>query len=159
MRTLALLCCVAVLAGCTRAEDRSAGAETGSDTLAAAGAVPEAGTVSLSDFAGTWKLRSTDAAGNKPIETELHAKADTSGWTLVGPDKKSYPVRVVAVAGDSVVAESGPRPSFRIKGAQVTTHSVYRLQGDKLVGNTEPHLKIGGRDSLAQLQIEGTRAR
>jgi hypothetical protein len=158
MRPLAVLGCVAVLAGCTKAEDRSVGAGTTSDTMAAADAAAGA-TVSLSDFAGTWKVRSTDEGGANPVEIELRATADTSGWTLIGPDRKSYPVRVVAVGGDSIVTESGPRPSFVRKGAQVTTRTVYRLQGDQLVGSIESRFKIGGRDSVGQRVSEGTRVR
>jgi hypothetical protein len=123
------------------------------------GATAEAGNVSLSDFAGTWKVRSTDEGGANPVETELRATADTSGWTLIGPDRKSYPVRVVAVEGDSIVTESGPRPSFVRKGAQVTTRTVYRLQGDRLVGSIESRFKISGRDSVGQRVSEGTRIR
>ena len=160
MRPFAVLACAAVLAGCTKPEDRSVGAGATTDTMAApAGAMEEATTVSLSDFAGTWKVRSTDEGGGNPIETELRATADTSGWTLIGPDRKSYPVRVVAVGGDSIVTESGPRPSFVRKGAQVTTRTVYRLQGDRFVGNIESRFKIGGRDSVGQRVSEGTRVR
>jgi hypothetical protein len=158
MRSLALLGCLALLAGCTKAEDRSVGAASSADTTAtASAATPEAGTVSLSDFAGKWKLHSMDEGGANPVETELRATADTSGWTLIGPDKKTYPVRVLSVGGDSVVAESGPRPSFVRKGAQVTTRTVYRLEGDKLIGRIESRFKIGNRDSTGQRTSEGTR--
>jgi hypothetical protein len=158
MRSFALLGCVALLAGCTKAEDRSVGAANTGDTAATASAgTTAAGSVSLSDFAGSWKLHSTDEGGANPVDTELRATADTSGWTLVGPDKKTYPVRVLSVGGDSVVAESGPRPSFVRKGAQVTTRTVYRLQGDKLVGRIESRFKIGDRDSTGQRTSEGTR--
>jgi hypothetical protein len=159
MRPLALLGCAAVLAGCTKAEDRSVGA-AGSDTMATPpAATGEVTAISLSDLAGTWKLHSTDEGGANPVDTELRATADTSGWTLIGPDRKTYPVRVLAVAGDSVVTESGPRPSFVRKGAQVTTRTVYRLQGDKLVGQIESRFKIGDRDSAGQRTSEGTRVR
>jgi hypothetical protein len=127
--------------------------------MSGADAAADAATVSLSDFAGTWKVRSTDVGGANPIETELRATGDTSGWTLVGPDRKSYPVRVVSVGGDSIVTESGPRPSFVRKGTQVTTRTVYRLQGDRLVGSIESRFKIGGRDSVGQRVSEGTRVR
>jgi hypothetical protein len=119
----------------------------------------EAAAVSLSDFAGTWKVRVTDEDGGNPIEVELRATADTSGWTLTGPRRKPIPVRVVTVAGDSLVTEAGPFESFVRKGVQVRTRNVYRLQGDKLVGTTEATYKIGGRDSVAQRRSEGTRAR
>lgn len=158
MRFFALIGCLAMVAGCTKAEDRSVGAASGSDTAATtSAATPEAGTVSLSDFAGRWKLHSTDEGGGNPVDTELRATADTSGWTLIGPDKKTYPVRVLSVAGDSIVTESGPRPSWVRKGAQVTTRTVYRLEGDKLMGRIESRFKIGNRDSTGQRTSEGTR--
>jgi hypothetical protein len=160
MRLLAVLACAAVLAGCTKAEDRSVGAGTPSDTMAAAAeATADAGTISLSDLAGTWKVRTTDERGGTPVETEVRATADTSGWTMMGPNRKPIPVRVVAVAGDSVVTEAGPFESFVRKGVQVSTRTVYRLQGDNLVGTTEARYKIGGRDSVAQRRTEGTRVR
>jgi hypothetical protein len=159
MRPFALLGSVALLAGCTKAEDRSVGAASGADSAAiASSGSSEAATVSLSDFAGTWKVHSTDENGRNPVDTELRATADTSGWTMIGRDKKTYPVRVLAVGADSFVIQSGPRPSYLQKGAMVTTRTVYRLQGDKLVGQTEARIKIGGRDSVAQRKNEGTRA-
>ena len=158
MRSFALLGCLALLAGCTKAEDRSVGAASSRDTAAAAAGTAEVGTLSLSDVAGTWKIHSTDQDGSNPVDTELRATADTSGWTMIGRDKKTYPVRVLAVGADSFVIQSGPRPSYLQKGAMVTTRTVYRLQGDKLVGQTEARIKIGGRDSVAQRKNEGTRA-
>lgn len=159
MRSFALLGCLALLAGCTKAEDRSVGAANTGDTAAAAPAGAETGSISLSDLAGTWKIRSTNPDGSKPVETEVRATADTSGWTMTGPDKKPIPVRVLAVAGDSVVTEAGPYGSFVLKGAQVKTRTVYRVQGDKLTGTTEARYQIRGRDSVAQRINEGTRIR
>jgi hypothetical protein len=160
MRFVALLGFAALLAGCTKAEDRSVGAAGSTDSMAAPAArTAEAGTISLSDLAGTWKIRSSNPDGSKPVETEVRATADRSGWTMTGPDRKSVPVRVIAVAGDSVVTEAGPYGSFVVKGAQVTTRTVYRLDGDKLVGTTEARYKIGSRDSVAQRRNEGTRVR
>ena len=158
MRSLTLLACGIVLAGCTKAEDRS-GAATGGDTAAPAATTAEAAPISLSDVAGTWKIRTTDEQGGTPIETEIRATADTSGWTMVGPDKKTIPVRVVAVGGDSIVTEAGPFASYILKGAKVSIRTAYRLQGDKLVGSTEARYKIGGRDSVAHRPAEGTRVR
>ena len=151
-------CCTALLAGCGQernAEDRAA-----SDTAAAASAAtaePRA-TISLSDVAGKWKVRSTDEAGGTPVEVELVATDDTSGWTMAGPDGKPIPVRVIAVAGDSIVTEAGPYESFVRKGVQVTTRTVNRLEGDKLVGTIEAQYTTKGGDSVVQRQSEGTRA-
>jgi hypothetical protein len=159
MRLFALIGCAAILAGCNKADDRSVGAASSSDTGATASAgTAEAGTISLNDFAGTWKIHSTDQGGANPVDIELKATPDRSGWTMVGPDKKTYPVRVVGVGGDSIVTEAGPRPSFVRKGAQVTTRSVYHVQGDKLSGITKSQFKIGGRDSSGQRMVQGTRA-
>ena len=160
MRPFALLGCAAVLASCTKAEDRSIGAASSTDTMATpATATAEAGTILLRHLAGTWRIRSTDQDGSNPIETEVNAKADTSGWTMTGPDRKPIPVRVIAAAGDSLVTEAGPYGSFVRKGVQVTTRTVYRLQGDKLIGMTEARYKVGSRDSVAQRRTEGTRVR
>jgi hypothetical protein len=128
------------------------------DTAAAAPATPAAApAISLADIAGKWKIRTTDEAGGKVVETELKAPADTSGWTLTGPNRKPIPVRVIAVAGDSIVSETGPFESFILKGTQVTTRAVYRLQGDKLVGTTEARYALKGHDSVARRPTEGTR--
>jgi hypothetical protein len=159
MRLLAVLSCAALLGGCGRPEDRSVGAGTTIDTMEAASATAETGTLSLSELAGTWKVRSTDERGGTPVETEVRVTADTSGWTMTGPTGKPVPVRVLAVAGDSVITEAGPFESFVRKGVQVTTRTVYRFEGDKLVGTTEARYKIGGRDSVAQRRTEGTRVR
>jgi hypothetical protein len=159
MKRFALFCCAVVLAGCTKSEDRAADDRTAMDTGAAAApeTPPATGTISLADVAGKWKVRTTDEAGGTPVETELVATADSSGWTLTGPNRKPIPVRVIAVAGDSIVTEAGPFESFIRKGVQVTTRAAYRLQGDKLVGTTEARYSIGGRDSVADRPTEGTR--
>jgi len=111
--------------------------------VAAAPATPAASaTISLAD-AGKWKIRSTDEAGGNVVEVELLAMADTSGWTLTGPNRKPIPVRVSAVAGDSIVTEAGPYESFLRKGVQVRTRSVNRLQNGKLVGTIEARFDEG----------------
>ena len=159
MRNLTLLAGAIVLAGCTKAEDRSVGAATTGDTAAPAATTAATTPISLRELAGNWKVRTTDEQGGTPIETHIRATADSSDWTMVGPDNKPVPVRVVAVGGDSIVTEAGPFPSFIVKGAKVSTRTVYRLQGDRLVGTTEARYKIGGRDSVALRAAEATRMR
>jgi hypothetical protein len=157
MRTFAFLCCAAVLAGCTKSQDRAVEEGAARDTSTAV-ATPATATISLADVAGKWKIRSTDEAGGNVVETELLATADTSGWTLTGPKRKPIPVRVIAVAGDSIVTEAGPYESFLRKGVQVRTRAVSRLQDGKLVGTIEARFAMGGRDSVAHRLSEGTRA-
>jgi hypothetical protein len=153
MRAIAVLSCAAVLAGCTKAEDRAVGDASTTDTAAA----PASAAISLSDVAGKWKMHSTDQAGGTPVDVVMVATADTSGWTLTGPKGKPIPVRVVVVAGDSLVTEAGPYESFILKGVQVRTRTVNRLQNGKLVGTLEAQYARGGRDSVALRTSEGTR--
>lgn len=157
MRGFALFCCAALLVGCGKSEKQMADDRAAMDTAAVAPATPAAPAISLGDVAGKWKIRTTDEAGGTPVETELTATADTSGWTLAAPKRKPIPVRVIAVAGDSIVSETGPYESFILKGVQVTTRAVYRLQGGKLVGTTEARYALKGHDSVAHRPTEGTR--
>jgi hypothetical protein len=157
MRRFVFFCCVAVLAGCTKSEDRAAEEGIAGDTAAATATPSAAATISLADVAGKWKVRSTDEAGGNVVEIELVATADTTGWTLTGPNRKPIPVRVTAVAGDSIVTEAGPYESFIRKGVQVRTRTVNRLRDGKLVGTTEARYATKGGDSVSLRPTEGTR--
>jgi hypothetical protein len=163
MHRFSLICAAAILAGCGKPADRAADEPAAMDSsvppepAAQAAAGPPA-TISLSDIAGKWKMRTTDESGGHPVEAVLTARADSSGWTMTAPKRKPVPVRVVAVAGDSIVTESGPYESFILKGVQVTTRSVSRLQDGKLVGVTEARYALkSGRDSVARRPSVGTR--
>ena len=154
MRRFALFCCAAALAGCGKSE-----VQTAKDTTAMAPAASESPAgISLADVAGKWKLRTTDEAGGTAVESGLTATADTTGWTLTRPDGKTFPVRVVAVEGDSIMTEAGPYPSAVRKGVEVRTRMVLRLKDDKLAGTTEATYHVSGGDSVAQRPTEGTRA-
>lgn len=157
MRPIAFLCCAAVLAGCSKPQDRAVEQGTARDTVAPGMAAAPA-TISLADVAGKWKIRTTDKDGSNPVEAELLATANKSGWTLTLPNRKPVPVRVTAVAGDSLVTEAGPFESVLRKGLQVKTRTVNRLQDGKLVGIMEARYTVGGRDSVALRRSEGTRA-
>ena len=154
MRRFALFCCAAILVGCGKSEVQPA-----RDTTAVAPATPESrAAISLADIAGKWRLRTMDEAGGNVVESELTATADTSGWTLTRPDRKTVPVRVVAVGGDSLITEAGPYESALRKGVQVRARMVLRLQEGKLVGTTEARYTMSGGDSVAHRPTEGTRA-
>jgi hypothetical protein len=160
MRRFTLFCCAAMLAACAKSENRAAGESTTMDTATAAPETPAApAAISLADVAGTWKMRTTDEAGGNVVETEFVATGDTSGWTMTAPKRKPITVRVVAVAGDSLVIEAGPYESFIRKGVQVTTRTVSRLQGDKLVGTVEARYALKGGDSVAMRPMVATRVR
>ena len=158
------LLALAALAGCS-SRDRSA-----SDTAAAVSAIPDsaAGTmaatpaapapISLGAVAGRWDMRAVPESGDTTATTYvMTATADSTGWMMAFPDRAPVKVRIVSVAGDSIVADAGPYASVRRRGVQVTTHSVMRMQGDRLVGHTTAHYKTTGPDSVLQLRTEGTR--
>jgi hypothetical protein len=165
MHRFSLVCAAAFLAGCSRPASRGADERAAMDSSAQAGPAAQAApapapaaTILLADIAGKWKMRTTDESGGHPVEAVLNATADSSGWTMTAPKRKPVPVRVVAVAGDSIVTESGPYESFILKGVQVTTRNISRLQDGKLVGMTEAHYALkGGRDSVARRSSVGTR--
>jgi hypothetical protein len=158
MRPIAFLCFAAVLAGCTKAEDRTVGDASTRDTVGAAAETPAASAaISLADVAGKWNIRTMDKDGGNAVDAELLATADRSGWTLTLPNRKPVPMRVTAVAGDSFVTEAGPFESVLRKGVQVRTRTVNRLQDGKLVGIMEARYAMGGRDSVALRLSEGTR--
>lgn len=153
MRFLALLCCAAVAAGCSKPDQTPA-----QDTTAVVTPPPPA-PISLADIAGTWTVRTMAEGSDSVLVTStMVATADTSGWSITLPGRsKPEPSRVVAVAGDSVVTESGPYESVLRKGVQVTTTSVMRLRDGKMVGTTVAHYKTAGADSVVRLRTEGTR--
>ena len=156
MRCFAILCCcAAVLVGCAKSEDQAA-----VDTAAATAAPPPppAG-IALADVAGKWNVKGMNEAGDSTLVTyEMTATADTTGWVINFPNRKPVPVRVVSVAGDSIVTEAGPYESVLRKGVQVTTHGVFRLQDGKLVGNTIARYNVKTADSVRIVRTEGTRA-
>jgi hypothetical protein len=158
------LLALAALAGCS-STDRSA-----SDTAAAVTAIPDsaAGTmaatpaapapIALGAVAGRWDMRAVPESGDTTATTYvLTATADSTGWRIAFPDRPPVPLRIVAVSGDSIVAEAGPYASVRRRGVQVTTRNTMRLQGDRLVGQTVARYRTTGPDSVLMLRTEGTR--
>jgi hypothetical protein len=63
----------------------------------------------------------------------------------------------VTTSGDSIVMVAGPFESVRRDGVMVTTHSVYRLEGDRLVGTVVARYETTEADSVLRLASEGTR--
>ena len=155
MRRLMLACCAIALVGCNKPKE-----EPPMESTAAAPEAPAApAPIALADVAGKWSVRSMSESGDSTLVTyELVAAGDTSGWSLNFPKRKPIPMRVVAVAGDSIVTEAGPFESVLRKGVKVSTNSVMRLQDGKLVGTTIAHYATSGADTVRNLRIEGTRA-
>lgn len=158
-------CCgVALLVGCAKA-DKPADTTTAiapggpGTTSATSGGATAPAPIVLADVAGKWKVRATPTSGTDTSATEytLTATGTTDGWSSLYANGLVVPVRIT-VSGDSIITNSGPYKSIRRKGVNVTTHGVFRKDGDKLVGTTTAHYDTKGADSVLTLRSEGTRA-
>ena len=104
----------------------------------------QAGGIKLSDVAGTWVGKSMVGPKDSVLSTwVLTATADGKGWTFKRPKGDPYPVRIVAVGGDSIVTEVGPYPSVLRAGQTVTTRFVGHYHGRKMTGTFEAHYPSG----------------
>lgn len=167
-RRSALAVMAALLADCGGSREQAttdtAAARAGRGDTAARGSGTAAGggaTLALADLAGKWTVRSAPETGRDTTTTTyvLTATATTSGWTVTFPHRPApVPTRVLAVAGDSVVTETGPYESVRRTGVRVTTHTVLRRQGVQLVGTTVAGYQTTGPDSVLRFRTAATRA-
>jgi hypothetical protein len=149
-------CCAVVVAAACSQSGQTKGADTTAVTTPPPAPAPPA--VALSDFAGKWNLTVTNEAGDSTLLTEvLNATATATGWTVIRGKMKAEAV-TPSVSGDSLITDGGPYASALKKGHKVTTHSVWRLQGGKLVGTTVAHYDTKGADSVRTLRTQGTRA-
>jgi hypothetical protein len=138
-----------LLLGC-ESEPAEESMEPVADTVAVAP------TISLADISGTWDVRYVPESGDTTVTTSrIQVTAD--GWTLHLAGRDSIQGRVTT-AGDSIVVVEGPYESIRRDGIMVTTYSVYRLVGDRLVGKVVARYPTGDADSVLVLRSEGTRA-
>ena len=148
MRRLTLICCAALLVGCTPADEQPA-----TDMPAAAPA-----TLSLADMAGTWTMAAKTATGDSTLVSyQMVATGTMDGWTVTFPNRQPIPARVVAVAGDSAIIEIGPYESALRAGVMVSTRTVARLADGKMVGTFVARYQTAGADSVLQGRQEGTR--
>ena len=157
---VAVCCGVAFLVGCGKSDDAADTDAKTTDSAAAAmsGGAMTAAPLALSELAGKWLVRATPQGGTDTTTTEytLTATGTTEGWTFAFKNGLTVPVRVM-VAGDSVVTDAGPYKSVRRKGVDVTTHSSFRKDGDKIVGTTMAKYSATGADSTLLLRAEGVR--
>ena len=139
-----------LLLGCAQEGTEEATDEV-ADTTAVAG-------ISLANLAGTWNMSTTSTDPGDTVVTTYQLVIDESGWTMLLPDRDPIQATVV-IEGDNVIADAGPFESVRrAPGTMVTTHSVYRMEGDRLVGTITAHYQTGDADSVLTLNTEGTRA-
>jgi hypothetical protein len=154
MRALPVACVVSVLVACAPAEqDTNADSATGMTETPAA-------TIALADVAGRWDMTATPESGSDTSSTRytMTATADSTGWTMSFPNRpEPVPLRIVTVAGDSIVIDAGPFESARRPGVQVSTTNVLRKQGDRLVGHVRARYASSGSDTTLTLRTQGTR--
>jgi hypothetical protein len=160
MRSFAFAAIAALLAACVKSETSTPATDTAAlapaPAPATAPAAPAAAPVSLKNVAGKYRVTSRGQAGDTTTVTyELNAMGDTTGWTITYPNRKAMPVRVISVAGDSIVTETGPFESVRRSGVPVTTRTTYRWVDGKLVGTTVAHYRVSGADTVRTFVIEG----
>ena len=157
---VALACSTTLLvAGCAKSDKAATDSAAGTAAPAADVApAPAPAPLAYSDIAGKWQFRSVPESGTDTSATtfELAATADSAGWVMTFPSGVKVPMQVT-VSGDSLISKTGTFASQRRKGTKVSTESVYRMQGGKLVGTTIAHYQKAGADSVLRLHSEGTK--
>ena len=149
MKGLIPLCAALLLLGCAEEATEEA-TEEAADTTAVEG-------VSLADLAGTWNMTTTSTNPADTFVNRYQIVIDEGSWTMRFPDRD--PVSVTAVVdGDNIITDSEPFESVRRPGTMVTTHAVFRLEDDRLVGDVTATWQTAAGDSMGQLRTEGTRA-
>jgi hypothetical protein len=149
MKRLVPLFAALLLVGCAQEATEEA-TDEGADTTAVEG-------ISLADLAGTWNMRTTSTDPADTLINEYQIVIDEGSWTMLFPDRD--PVSVTAVVdGDNVITDSEPFESVRHPGTMVTTHAVFHMEGDRLVGDVTATWQMAAGDSVGQLRTEGTRA-
>ena len=111
----------------------------------------------LADIAGRWQVHAVPLTGDStPTDFALVATNSTSGWTMDFPGRPPMPV-TVTTSGDSLMVDAGPYTGVRSRGVKVTTNSVSRLEGGKLVGTIVAHYVTNGEDSTLVFRTMATR--
>jgi hypothetical protein len=152
MRRLASICFITALLGCGGGDDTP---DMAADSVPAAAPAPA---LSLADVTGTWTVQVMPEASDSVLLTyTLNAPADTAAWTIKFADRaEPVPLKILSIAGDSMVTHAGPYASALRKGVTVETHAVTRMENGVMVGrNVATYSK--GPDSVLVLRSRGTR--
>lgn len=150
MSRAALLLVVPLMLACSKKEAPAV------DTTAVAPPPPAA--PAPVSYAGKWSMTTMPQDKDTVLVSYTMDAADNKeGWKLNLPNRPVMNGRVLSLDNDSVVIENGPYESVLRKGVQVTTHTVFHMEGDKLVGTTTAHYKSKGADSVRVLRVSGTK--
>lgn len=95
--------------------------------------------------AGTWNAKTMIGPKDSVVATyALTIAADGKSATIKFPNRDPIPTRVVAMAGDSIVTETGPYPSVLRPGQTVTLlRSVAHYKGNTMTGTFEARYANG----------------
>ena len=144
-----VLACGLLLTDC-QSEPAEESHEPAADTIAFGPAL------SLADIEGTWNMQYVPVTGDTVVSFS-QVQVTPDGWTLLLPERD--PIRAdVTASGDSLIVVEGPYESIRRPGTTVTLNSVYRLEGERLLGVVSARYVTGGADTLLVMLSEGTRA-
>ncbi len=112
--------------------------------IATTTAAAQGGSIKLADVAGTWDGKHVlGSSAGVFASWVMKATANPNGWTLTLPGRGTFPVRILAVGGDSIVTEFGPFPSLLRPGHTVTMRSVGHFHGDSMTGTGEGRIDTG----------------
>ena len=105
-----------------------------------------ASSVRLPQVAGVWDYRAVvGARSGVLVSSVLTATASKEGWTIQHANDPAIPLRVVAIAADSIVLEAGPYPSTLRPGQTVERNHIvlYYDGGDTMKGAFEARYASG----------------
>lgn len=112
------------------------------------------------DVAGRWRVKAMSYRGDSLTTYELVATGDTAGWSITFPNRPALPLQVLAVAGDSIVTETGPYPSVLRRTIAVRSlRGIHRLEGDEIVGSFTARYETTQPDSVLHGTHVGRRMR
>ena len=149
MRRHLVLAALAVVA-CSKGEAPADSA------AAAAPAPPPTPAITAADLTGTWDMKTMLMDRDSVVATsELIATGTTDGWTMKVPQQtKAVPIASVAIAGDSVVTQTGEFNSALRKGQKVTSHTISHLKNGQLTGVTHARYSNGDTVTFRVLGIK-----
>jgi hypothetical protein len=155
LRRTAVLFSAIIALACAKGDDVATTTAT-TDTTAVAATPAD---ITLADVAGAWSL---DAMGEHSdtvlTHYQLWLSEDTATWKLKFEGRSdTVQVHFVGMAGDSIMATTGPYDSQLRKGVSVTTNTTWRIKDGQLIGLSVAHYTVPTPDSVRIIRTRGTR--
>ena len=115
--------------------------------------------ITLGDVAGHWKVRALAVDRDTVLTTyELWTSTDKGAWKIKFDNRPdTIPIRVLGVAGDSIMIQAGPYHSA-LRETMVTTRTTLRLRDGKLFGRSTARYEGSPPDSI-RVRTEGVRVK